>query len=110
MSLVWVVVMLLVSLVAAIVGGWLCSAVARGGFAPLILAVLVLVLGIVLVLPSVLGEPPAVGPRTGDVGNLQAMTKAQSPHWLALLNPFIGAFGVLLGARFAGRPKSPAYA
>lgn len=109
-SPLWMVVMVLVSLVAAIVGGWVCAAVARSDAAPLVLAVLILVLGIAMALPGVLGEPPAVGPRTGDVGNMQAMTKAQTPQWLTLLNPFIGAFGALLGARFARRRTASAYA
>jgi len=99
----WVWIMMGGGLVAAVFGGWVCAAVGRNRAAPLVLAAVVLVLGILLVLPSVLGTPPDVGPRTAEVGNMQAMQSARTPHWLALLNPFIGAFGVLIGGRFAGR-------
>jgi hypothetical protein len=106
----WVLIMIGVSLVAAAISGWVCTAVARNGAAPLILAAVVLVVGILLALPSVLGTPPDLGPRTAELGNMQAMQNAQTPHWLALLIPFIEAFGVLVGARFAGPRRAPAYA
>jgi hypothetical protein len=38
-------------------------------------------------------------PRGADVGRFEAMEKARQPGWLALLDPLIGASGVLLGRR-----------
>jgi hypothetical protein len=84
--------------VAALAGGYVCALIARGGRAPLALACLVLVLGLVTA-AMVLNAPPLTEPRTGDVPNLEAMTKARTPLWVALLNPVIGVAGTLAGAR-----------
>lgn len=37
--------------------------------------------------------------REASAGNLEAMTNARQPGWVAVLNPIIGAIGVMLGAR-----------
>jgi hypothetical protein len=65
------------------------------------LAGLVLVLGIIFAIP-VLTAPADEAPqaRTGDVGNTEAMQNARQPDWLVILNPLLGATGVLIGARF----------
>ena len=41
----------------------------------------------------------AVAPRTGEVGNIEAMQSARTPLVVLLLNPLIGAVGVLVGGR-----------
>lgn len=63
-----------------------------------VLALLVVVLGVLMAIPSVTSKVDP-GPRTGDVSNLEAMQKAQQPTWLSFLNPFIGAAGVLIAMR-----------
>ena len=61
-----------------------------------ILAGIVLVLGIVSAV-AVSMSPKPEGTRTADVPNLEAMSKAQTPLWVALINPLIGIAGVLVG-------------
>jgi hypothetical protein len=34
----------------------------------------------------------------GAVANMEAMQKARTPGWVALMNPLIGAVGVMVGA------------
>jgi hypothetical protein len=96
----WLIVSFVLGLVAAIVGGYVCAAVAPRGKAPLALAVVVLVLGLAMAVP-VITAPDAGVPRqrAGDVGNTEAMMQAQQPAWVALANPFLGAAGVMVGAR-----------
>lgn len=95
----WIGVAVAVSLAAAVLGGWVCVLVAKSRGAALVLAGIVLVLGILVALPVLLGKRPSPGPRAGEVGNIQAMNSAQQPLWLTLLNPLLGAAGTLVGSR-----------
>ena len=108
-STLWVVISFVLGLVAALVGGYVCAAIARRGKAPLALAALVLGLGLLFAIP-VLTAPQASTPRAGRVPNLEAMQNARTPGWVALLNPFVGAVGVLLGARLKRGPVESATA
>jgi hypothetical protein len=96
---VWIWCSFALGLLAAIIGGWVCAAVGKSWNAVLALAVVVILLGLLLAIPilaGLQGEPQA---RTGDVSNMEAMMKARTPGWVALLNPVIGAAGVILGGR-----------
>lgn len=92
---IWVVLSLVVSVVAAVLGGLVCKLIG-GAKAPLGLAVLVVILGVV----SAIFERQRVVPpvRAANVGNLEAMQNAKQPIWIHLLMPVIGAVGVLAGA------------
>lgn len=101
-STTWVAISLVLGLIAAIVAGFVCGRVAKSSRVPLVLAGIVLVLGILFAIPVVTSTSnPA---RDGNVGNLEAMQKAQQPGWFALLNPVLGALGIAIGARLSG-PK-----
>ena len=97
-STLWVTTSFLLGFIAAVVGGFICATIAKQSRAPLVLAGLVLVLGILAAIPVLTASgPPEV--RPGNLGNIEAMQKARQPGWVALLNPVIGALGVLAGAR-----------
>lgn len=100
----WLVASFVLGIVAAVAGGFVAAAIARGGKAPMVLAGIVLVLGLLSAIPVLMSdEPPAV--REGTVGNIEAMQNARQPGWVALLNPFVGALGVVIGARLKGGAK-----
>ncbi len=101
----WLSVHMPIALVAAIAGGFVCAAVARGGQATVWLAGLVLVLGLAMAVPVMMGAGPEPQPRTADVGNFQAMAQARQPAWVAVVTPLIGAAGVWLGGRLKGRKQ-----
>lgn len=106
-SMAWALVSLVVGFGAALLGGFVSrrvSLVARG---PQVLAAFVVVLGVLLALPVLLGAPE-VGPRPETVGMFDAMQQAQTPAWIMLLNPLIGALGVLLGGGALGDSRSQA--
>lgn len=98
----WMVASVALGFAAAVLGGRVCAAVTRSAKAGRALAVVVVVLGIVFAIP-VLTSSIDPGPRTGDVPNFEAMQKAQQPKWAAILNPILGAAGVLVGSRRAGQ-------
>jgi ABC-type uncharacterized transport system permease subunit len=95
----WVASTLVFSIVAAVIGGWVCALIARSVKTASILAGIVLVLGLIVAIPQITAEP-STEVRTGEVEGFQAMQKGQQPAWISLLNPFIGAAGIMLGARF----------
>jgi hypothetical protein len=98
----WMVVMLVFSLLAAIVGGKVCRIVSDTRIALVLLVALVLVLGVVSAVPALYAVEtnPA---RTGDVSNIQAMMNAKEPKWLSVSLPVIGIIGVLIGGRRKGK-------
>jgi hypothetical protein len=103
----WLVTSFALGLLAAVIGGWVCALIARAPKPPMALAVLVVVLGLLgavvqMMSPDV--DRPTV--REGEVGMVEAMQNARQPAWVAFLNPFVGAAGVLLGARLARREPS----
>lgn len=99
----WVALTIVIGLAAAVVGGYICAAIARDRRGPLWLVALVIVLGLLFAIPVLTGgAPAAAGPRPDAVPMFEAMSKAVQPTWVALLNPLLGAVGVLIGARLRG--------
>jgi hypothetical protein len=97
-STLWIALSLPLGALSAVAGGYACAALARGGRAPLALAALVLVLGLLINVPLAMA-PDDNAVRAGNVPNMEAMMKAKQPKWVLLLNPFLGVACVLLGAR-----------
>jgi hypothetical protein len=104
-SAAWIGMSIVVGLIAAILGGLVCAAVAKNATPPKVLAAIVLVLGIGLAIPG-LGGDRTPAERPDEVSMREANTNAEQPAWILLLNPFIGAVGVLVGARLKGRGGS----
>ena len=107
-TVLWLVVSLALGLIAAVAGGFVCAVVAKGSKAPLALAGLVLLLGLLMALPVLMasddGQPIT---READVSTFDAMQEAKQPPWIALTNPFIGMIGVLLGSKLRdGRDRA----
>jgi hypothetical protein len=100
----WVGLSFVLGLLAAIVGGFVCVLISRREKIGRVLAGVVFVLGLLFAVPVVLASSEPSAERTGEVGNMDAMTKAKQPAFVALLNPFVGAVGVLIGARLR-RPR-----
>jgi hypothetical protein len=97
----WIVVTVVVGLGAAIAGGFVCALIARDPRGPKWLVAVVVALGILFAIPVLTGAGAAAtgGPRPEDVPMFEAMMNAIQPVWVALLNPLLGAVGVLVGAR-----------
>jgi hypothetical protein len=104
LSLIWIIVSFVVNAIAAVIGGFVCAAISKTTRAAQVFAGLVLVLGLLLAIPVLRGTDRRPIARSGAVSNMQAMQAARTPGWVALLNPVIGAVGILIGA---GLKKTP---
>ena len=102
-STVWIALMIAITLIGGILGGLTCAAISKSKTTCLVFAGIIFVLSLIMALPNIMKEHPATV-RSGDVPNLEAMQLAQTPAWLCVLNPVLGAVGVLLGARMKKSP------
>lgn len=111
-SMLWLILSFALGLVAAFVGGVVCRLIAPTMTAVYVLIALALALGLVMAVGVLMAEPAELGARTGDVPNMEAMTKAQTPLVAALINPIIGAAGILAGGICIDRRRgsAPGYA
>lgn len=98
----WIAIAFGVNFVVAVIGGLICAAIAKGGKAPMALAAVVFVVGLLLSVPSLM-VPRADEVRVGDVPMSEAMKKAKEPPWVPLTFPIVGAIGVLIGGKLKGR-------
>jgi len=104
----WVVITLAVALVAGVLGGLACAAIAYEPRGLQVLVGLAVVLGLLMSLPvlTLSAERIAeVGARPDQVDLIAAMSMARPPKWVALAWPFVGALGVWLGGKV--RPAAP---
>ena len=100
-SLLWIIFSFILGLIAAILGGYICVLIAKNQKPAMVLAGVVLVLGIAMSIPALsISNEEVQEIRKANVPNMEAMQKAKQPIFLLLLNPLVGALGVLAGARF----------
>jgi hypothetical protein len=100
----WIGMSLVANLVIGIVGGLVCAFIARSGKAPMVLALVVFLLGILLAIPAVIAHKANANlVRAGNVSQMEAMQKANEPIWVPFTFPVIGAIGVLIGGRLRKR-------
>lgn len=100
----WAAMAFAVMLVSGIIAGLLCAAIARGGKAPLALAVLVLVFGVLLAFPAIWKMKANEGlVRVGDVPAMEAFQKAYWPMWAPFTFPLVSAIGVVIGGKLKKR-------
>lgn len=107
-SELWILTSFALVFAAAILGGYVCAAIAPSLTAPKYLAIAVLVLGFAFAVPGLTNSGPPLR-REGDVDHTVAMTNTSLPPWAALLHPLFGAVGVLVGAgiRTGKRKEAP---
>jgi hypothetical protein len=102
-TLSWVVASFVLGIAAALLGGWVCFRIARNRNAVLTLAGIVVVLGLLVAIPALASEDTRPNVRPGDVASFEAMQQARQPAWIALVNPLVGAAGILIGGGWRRR-------
>ncbi len=97
-SSTWIYASIILSVVAAVVGGFVCKAIGRTDLAVNILIGIILVVGVIAAFYQ-MGVEPADSARPESVPMLEAMSNGIQPVWLSWLNPILGAVGVWYGGR-----------
>jgi len=95
-TMTWIIISFILGFIAAVVGGYAASVVGKSWGAVKILAGIVLVMGILTAILVAVAPKPTDG-RPAGTANLEAMSKAQTPLWVCIINPLIGIAGVLVG-------------
>lgn len=96
----WLFLMIASAAIAAVAGGYTASAISSDDRVPKVLIAVVVVMGVLSALPLILGSVPTPPlPRPDELPMMEAMTNGIQPLWIALLNPLVGAAGVLAGSR-----------
>ena len=100
----WIAISFVIIFITGIIAGLICAVIANGGKAPLALAVVVVVLGLLLAIPAVMkAQANSKLIRTGDVPSMEAAQKAYWPIWTPFTFPIISAIGVLGGGKLKRR-------
>src|SRR5712692_4336340 len=99
----WTAMQFAIILVASIIAGLICAAIAKGGRAPPALAAVVLVLGLGAALLRTSMRPDTHEVRIGSVSQKDARDKARHPLWVVFLGPFVGAAGIVIGGKLRRR-------
>lgn len=102
-SMTWIITSFILSFLAAGIAGYICAIIARDKRAWIALACLVVILGVLTAISVLISSNQVPETRTANVSNIEAMQKARQPAWVALMNPIVGAGGILLGARLNRR-------
>jgi len=104
-SLKWDLASLVVSVVAAVAGGYACGLISPGKRSVGILIGIVIVLGALSAVAAFMKGEPA-GPRPESIAMFDAMSNARPPLWTAIVNPIIGVVGAAFGSRLRGGPAA----
>lgn len=107
-TLTWNVLSLIVSFVAAVVGGAVTALIAlRKSWVPVVtLATLMIVLGLAGAVGNLLREPPPSDLSADDVEQMSIEERTRhgsQPVWYAFLLPVIGSVGAMTGGQLAMR-------
>jgi hypothetical protein len=99
----WIAMSLVCIFITGIIAGLICALIAKGK-APLALAIVVVVLGVLLAIPAMMkARSNADLVRPATVPQMEAAQKAYWPVWPPFAFPFVSAVGVLIGGRFKRR-------
>lgn len=96
-SMLWIVVSLVLSLLAAIFGGYVCKMIAKNDMAVKILAGIALVLGLFLAISQMMAAPTDVL-RPADVPVMEAMMLSIQPAWVGFVVTMLHVGGVFVGS------------
>ena len=99
-STTWIAVAFIMFLISGAIAGVVCAVIAKGGRAPLVLAIVVVALGLALAVPAMLkANVNSKLVRTGEVPSMQAAQLAYWPVWCPFAFPFISAIGEMVGGK-----------
>ena len=107
-STAWLALTLIVSLLGAVVAGYVCLSISHSWRTCQLLALIALMLTSISCIVQLRRiNPDAPNIRAGDVGYFDAMKLGVPPRWFPFVNPIVSCMGVLIGARLRGATRPP---
>ena len=100
----WIGIAFVINIVVAIIGGFICALIAKGGRAPLVLATVAVALGLAVAIADMnKGKKNAGMVRTASTPGMEAVQKAYWPVWVPFTFPLTSAIGILIGGKLKRR-------
>lgn len=100
----WILITFVILIIGGVVAGLICAVIARGGRAPAALALVVVVIGLLLAIPSVMKARKNAGmARPVEVSQMEALNYAYWPIWAPFVFPFVSAVGTVIGGKLKKR-------
>jgi hypothetical protein len=96
-SMAWIATTLVLGIIAAMLGGFVCASIDSSPRAVPALAILVAVVGLAMAASTMTRTDTRPTVRDGSVSNSEAMMNARQPFWVSIAFPVIGAVGVWIG-------------
>ncbi|MEZ6241588.1 MAG: hypothetical protein R3B57_00940 [Phycisphaerales bacterium] len=94
-STTFAAIAVVLNLIAAALGGFVCRLIARKRGAVIAIAIVIAVLGIADSAYRLTLEDP--GPREGEVSIMEGASRSRSPVWFTIAQPIVGVLGALIG-------------
>jgi hypothetical protein len=106
-SMLWCLIAVVLTMLGAVIGGWVCAKVARKRGAVTFLAGLLVVFGLISAFRNLAKPENAEARATLDRAatfeqKMAQVEKLREPNWFAFVVPVLGGVGVMLGGRKAG--------
>ena len=95
-TLTWNLLSLVLGLIAAVLGGWVCLLIDDRAWTGRSLMILIVVLGMIDVAATVKKSGGSSPERGDEVDNRTAMRHARKPVWVAVANIVVGVVGVAI--------------
>ena len=100
----WVLMTFVILVITGVITGLICAVIARGGRAPAALALVVVIIGLLVAIPSVMKARSNAGlVRPVEVPQMEALNYAYWPIWAPFVFPFVSAIGVVVGGKLKKR-------
>lgn len=100
----WVLMTFAILVISGVIAGLICAVIARGGRASAALALVIVVIGLLLAIPSVMKARSNAGMvRPAEVPQMEALNYAYWPVWAPFVFPFVSAVGAVIGGKLKKR-------
>ncbi len=105
-SFIWLHISIVLTMLASILGGYICIKFANNRKNVYSLAVSILILGLIISFAKI-SNPDLIASlsRSGEISSIEAMLKAKQPISMMFIHPFISAIGILIGGNVIVKNK-----
>lgn len=97
LTMSWLLPSIVVFFVGGAIASTICGLISSHARSSLIMGVVILVMGILIAISQIAGDPGVTVRESADVGVMDAMGKAHGPIWSHFVNAIAGFLGAVSG-------------